>query len=577
MQMKNSLLGGVALGVLLAAGLSSGADAKIKKHHHVAAAEAGPSAEDAKVSALADEIESLKARLDSETLAREQSESQIASAQTQAAAAQADAQEARSQLAEQIQTLPGQVKTAVDAVKPKTDKIYYKGVTVTLGGFAEAAGIYRSHDETADISSSFSKIPFANDRAGHTPETVLTGRQSRYSALVQGDINPTTHAAFYGEFDFQGGAQTANSNQSDSYNPRVRNLYGSIDWDDSGWHLLAGQNWSLVTMNTKGISPRNELTPPQIDAQYIPGFAWARQPQFRLTKDFDKTLWVALSVENPQTTLSLNGTNSGVATGVTVTDNQAPTNGFYSGTNYSTSHIPDVVAKVALEEPLDGHNLHVEAFGILRDFSDRTTIAPAAGTQAATLGYAAGTSSNDTLGGGFGAGVNLAAVPKILDLDASVMTGQGIGRYGSAGLPDATARPDGHLEGIKETMWLAGATLHPTSQLDVYVFGGSEQEGQKVYRFGSLPGLSYGYGTVAGANYAGCLTEGGSCSPLTRSVTQITAGFWDRFYQGPFGRLQVGVQYSYTERKTFEDATASGLAPKATENMIFTSFRYYPF
>ena len=57
-------------------------------------------------------------------------------------------------------------KAATD--KPKTDKIYYKGISITMGGFAEAASIYRDHDETADISSSFSKIPFANDRAGHT-------------------------------------------------------------------------------------------------------------------------------------------------------------------------------------------------------------------------------------------------------------------------------------------------------------------------------------------------------------------------------------------------------------------------
>ena len=64
-------------------------------------------------------------------------------------------------------------------------------------------------------------------------------------------------------------------------------------------------------------------------------------------------------------------------------------------------------------------------------------------------------------------------------------------------------------------------------------------------------------------------------SPYTKSVNQITAGFWDRFYQGPYGRLQFGLQYSYTQRAAFADA--NGLGPKATENMLFTSFRYYPF
>ena len=129
-----------------------------------------------------------------------------------------------------------------------------------------------------------------------------------------------THAAFYGEFDFLGAAQTANSNESNSFTPRIRQLYGTVDWDYWGLHLLAGQNWSLVTMNSKGITQRNEVPPPVIDAQYVPGFAWARQAQLRITKDFDdKQVWLAASLENPQTTFT--GTSgSGLPAGVSVLD-----------------------------------------------------------------------------------------------------------------------------------------------------------------------------------------------------------------------------------------------------------------
>ncbi len=565
-----------AAGVALAVACTA-APAQAKTHKH-AKADPAAAATLQRLDALAAEVESLKARLDQETLAREQSETQVKTAQDQAVAAAADAQTARSQLAEQIQTVPGEIKTAVAAAKPKTDKIYYKGVTVTLGGFLEAANIYRSRDETADISSSFAKIPFDSDRASHTPEDRMSPRQSRVSALVDGDIAPGTHASFYGEFDFQGAAQTANGNQSNSYVPRVRHLFGAIDWDDSGWHLMAGQNFSLVTLNSHSLLPRTELPPPQIDGAYLAGFVWTRQPQIRLTKDFDKTLWLAVSLENPQTTFSLNGANGGVATGVTVTDNQAPTNGFYSGTNYSLNHIPDVVAKIAYDPSFGDRHLHLEAFGLLRDFADRVTIAPATGTQAALLGYSAGTHSNDTYGGGFGAGINFNPIPGLLDVQGSMLTGQGVGRYGSGQLTDATARPDGRLEGLPETLWLAGAILHPTRQLDLYVFGGDEAESGRVYRASALPAsVAYGYGTLPGSNNAGCLVEGGSCSALTKSVSEITAGFWDRFYQGPFGRLQVGVQYSHAVRNAFADATAGGVAPKAVEDMVFTSFRYYPF
>ena len=566
MRTKSSLYCGAAFGVMLAVGLGAAAQAKTsKKHHHHEAAPPAASAEEVK--ALADEIESLKARLDQEQVAREQTEAKAQAAQAEAESAKADAQAAHSQLAEQIQTLPGTINTAVAAAKPKTDKLYYKGISVTMGGFAAAETAYRSHDETADIGSSFAKMPFANDKASHTSSETFTGRQSRYSALVQGDISSDIHAAFYGEFDFLGAAQTANSNESNSYQPRVRNLYGQVDWDQEGWHVLAGQNWSLASMNTKGITPRSETPPPTIDAQYVPGFVWARQPQIRLTKDFNKELWIAISVENPQTTFG----NVTTASGVSITNTQAPTSQFYNGTNYSLNNIPDVIGKVAFDNAFAGHALHAELYGLLRNYMDRVQIA--AGNAS---GYAAGVSNQTTSGGGVGGGVNFAVVPNMLDVTGSFLTGDGVGRYGSAQLPDVTARPNGKLEGIRETMWLAGATLHATPALDVYVFGGEEAERSKTFGSVAAPGSAlFGYGTIAGSTNAGCVVEGGACSAVTKSIDQVSAGLWDKVYNGSFGQVRIGLQYSYTERKAFADA--AGLAPKATENMVFTSFRYYPF
>ncbi len=107
--------------------------------------------------------------------------------------------------------------------------------------------------------------------------------------------------------DFLGAATTANSNESNSYNPRIRHLYTTVDWDALGLHLLAGQTWSLVTLNDKGITPRNEVSPAVIDAQYVPGFTWARQPQFRIVGDWNKKFWLALSIENAQTANTASG------------------------------------------------------------------------------------------------------------------------------------------------------------------------------------------------------------------------------------------------------------------------------
>jgi hypothetical protein len=567
MHFRSSLTNGVALAALLSMGLVGAAGADTHKHHKaIANKSAGPTraeiATSQAVEKLSAEVEALKARLDDEAAARTESQTQVTQAQAQAAQAMADAKAAREQLAEQIQTIPGDVQVEVAKNKPKTDKLYVKGVSVTLGGFAAMEGAWRSHDETADIGSSFAKIPYPNDPAGRTSELFGSARQSRISALVQGDINPDTHASFYGEFDFLGAAQTANSNESNSYQPRVRNLYGAMDWDNLGLHFLAGQSWSLLTLNKSGIMPRTEMPPPTIDSQYVPGFAWARQPQIRIVKDFNKQFWIALSVENPQTTLSGTSTPSGV----TATTSQAPTSQFYNGTNYSLNHAPDVIGKVAFDDNFDGHAIHLEAFGLWRDFYDRVAIAsPNAGN------FVPGSNNYDTSGGGGGISAAVTLIPKYIDIQGSVMTGVGIGRYGSAQLADATVQANGRLAGIPETMFLGGVTFHPTPMLDLYVFGGREAERTKTFNAG---GAQYGFGVPVTTD-AGCIIQGGSCSALTRSIDQITAGFWHKIYSGSFGRVQFGMQYSHTEKDAFEDA--SGFAPTAHEDMVLTSFRYYPF
>lgn len=434
---------------------------------------------------------------------------------------------------------------------------------VTLGGFLAAEGVYRSRDESADIGSTFSGIPFSNSPLAHTSETRFTARQSRLSILAQGDANSDTHLAMYGEFDFLGAAQTANSNESNSYNLRIRNLYGTVDWDSLGLELLAGQSWSLVTMNSKGITPRNEVPPSTIDAQYVVGFGWARQPQIRITKNWDKEFWLALSVENPQTTFAANAAS---ASGVSVTDLAPGGSLFDKNNNYSLNHIPDVVGKVAWEPRIgDSQPLHVEAFGIYRNFYDRTSIA--AGNAG---GYPVGNQNVSLSSGGFGGSIAWTAIPKLLDVQITAMNGAGIGRYGSGQLPDVTLRPDGALTPLHEDMVMGGFTVHATPTLDLYAYAGQEEEGAKYYNVGTG---HQGLGNPA-YNLAGCFTEGGTCSPNLRAVDEITGGFWSRLYNGHYGSFRYGMQYSYHHNIALP---GTGGKPTTDDNMVFTSIRYYPF
>ena len=176
---------------------------------------------------------------------------------------------------------------------------------MTLGGFLAAGKpFYRSRDEQADIGSTFSGIPFSNAPTAHTSELRFTARQSRLSLLVQGDADSDTHLALYGEFDFMAGPQIGQFQRKQFLQPAHPQYLRHRGLGLLGLEILAGQNWSLVTLNSHGITPRNEVPPATIDAQYAVGFNWARQPQLRITKNWNNEFWLAVSVENPQTTFA---------------------------------------------------------------------------------------------------------------------------------------------------------------------------------------------------------------------------------------------------------------------------------
>ncbi len=571
MNKSNALLGGVAIGALLALTAGTSVDAKTVRRHEKKPAAAADASVRSEIAELRAQLEALKAATQQQAAGQADSQAQLGQLRQQLSEAQAQVATQQAKLDEQIQTIPGVVDSKIAAAAPKTDKLYIKGVTLQLGGFIAAESIFRTRGETADVASSFSGIPFPNNVPGRLNEFRMTARQSRVTGLVQGQVNPQLLLSAYGEMDFLGAAQTANSNETNSYTPRMRVFYTTADYETSfgGLHMLAGQSWSLATLNSKGITPRSEVLPAVIDAQYVPGFVFTRQPQVRATVDFNNTLWFAVSVENPQTTYFNNGKYLATLPGqqpISVFTNAPAGSGFNSANTLSVHRYPDAIAKVAYEHDLGGgHQLHVEGFGILRDFYYR-------------VNQGSGPFNNDVIGGGFGGGITFALFPHVLDLQASGLIGRGIGRYGASQLPDATFGPNGEIHPVREGEFLAGGTLHVGKKLDIYAYGGEEREKQTAYTVGTVYN---GLGNPAYDN-TGCETEGASnCSGNTHWVEQFTGGFWDRPYVGKWGKFQFGMQYSYTERHAFPGYGTAGAAgnasPIARDNMILTSIRYYPF
>ena len=171
-----------------------------------------------------------------------------------------------------------------------------RGVKIKVGGYIEAASIYRSRNETADVGSNYNTgIPVQSNPNHEISEFRESARQSRLTLLVTGNPDDQTVLAGYFETDFLGAAVTSNSAESNSYTPRLRQAYATYDRSDWGFEFLGGQAWSLVTMNKVGITPRQENIPLTIDAQYTVGFNWLRNPQLRAVKRYDNGLTLGFS------------------------------------------------------------------------------------------------------------------------------------------------------------------------------------------------------------------------------------------------------------------------------------------
>jgi hypothetical protein len=513
--------------------------------------------------AIQQQLDDMKARMDAEhqiiqqlqqqLLDREQSFQQLQQEMNGLRGNAADGTSANVQASYSQPAMAVAKANTFDPEKPAA--IHFRGITLTPGGFFDMTAIYRTHNENADVDSTFAGIPFSGTANAHLNEFRGSGRASRFSLLAEGAIN-NWKASGYAEFDFEGAAPTANELESNSFNPRARQLWAQLQFNN-GLSVAGGQTWSLLTTYRKGIDLRQEMVPMTIDLQYVPGYNWARQWSFRVTKNFHKNMWAALAVENPETSLSVTNPPAGVFGFNTSPNATSPSSVFTlsntPGANgISTDIAPDLIGKLVFE-PGWGH-YEIKAIG--RFFRDRFDA-----------------NNNYTAGGGGGLGIILPATKK-LDVILEGLAGNGIGRYASGLGPDVTLRPDATIVPIRTLHTMAGLEWHPTSRWDWYVYGGDEYYSRMSYT--NSAGEPVGYGSPLNDN-SGCQLESPTadqpCQAQTRNLWQVQPGFWYRFYKGPAGTVAMGMSYSYTNRSTW--VGLDGLQPKGIENIVMTSFRYY--
>jgi hypothetical protein len=481
--------------------------------------------------------------------------------------------------------------------------IHYKGITITPGGFLAAETVWRQHAEGADINTALNSIPYSGSSQAHMAEFYGSGRQSRISMLAQGKLE-NMNLTGYVETDFLGSGTTSNNNESNSYVLRQRQAWGQAALN-SGWSFTGGQMWSLVTETKVGEDNRTEATPMTIDPQYTVGFSWARQYGFRVVKDWGNKVWLGFSVEDSEATLTAHGNTAGSF----LLGGPGLSAGLYNGAisgcstspssittlpatvattctalaNYSYNPSPDFVAKLAFQPGFG----HYEIFGIGSGFRDR--IFPDAGAKTPSV---AGAFNSSTWSGGGGINARWSMFQKHIDLGIHAVAGKGVGRYGTAGLSDVTISSNGYVAPIASRQGLLTLEYH-SPKWDWYGYGGIEYDGQTEF-LNSKGVPAVGYGALA-SNNTGCGLETlpstsygagydpgalANCTGDTKDIWEGSLGFWYKPYNGPKGRLQFGLQYSYVTKTAWAGIgtklpVPANNSPTALDNMFFTSFRYY--
>jgi DNA-binding protein YbaB len=614
-------------GMCLAAPVPSDGEPAAKKStkHHAAKA-AQPVMKDD----TADKLRQLKETVDQQQAAMQQMQQQLQQtqqqlqktqqqlSQTQAAAdAKVAAIEANTNMqVQKVQADVSDVKAAVAADTMLVQKdakkieylehpgsIAYKGVTFTPGGQFELLGFYRTHATMNGDATAGNSIPLAGQVNGsyntRLSEFAMQVRNSRLALRMDGKAGSTKLTGQF-EWDFEAAGTGSNPNQTSGWAPRVRQAYAKAEFKN-GLTIMGGQPWTLITMNRKGTDASTFWTINSVDQQTMPGIAWGRWAELRLSQQVGKSVSVALALDMPSYLSSATNANTTYVSGVAVAGATTLNNSVIATcatlpcndqNTYSTGLAPDLVFKAAYDNDKLGH---YEVRGVTRFFRDRVV------STATVPGW-----NNTGLGWGVGGGAIIPVVPnKKLDFLFQGLYGKGISRYQSAGQYDFVIQNttndtwDHNMIMVKGASAMVGFESHPNNNWEINFDVGGEYYGRTTYpaslntTTGVFSGLA-GYGIPIATN-TGCYFEtvpsssvSSTCTGNNRLVGDAKFNVYYDLFKGPYGKLTYGAEINYYMRGTWSGngglttaalpyfpAGTTSLAPRGNDKVVMGVMRYY--
>jgi hypothetical protein len=408
-------------------------------------------------------------------------------------------------------------------------------------GFLDMTGVYRNESTGSSIGTSFNSIPYANGSTGQLSETKFSAQNSRLGLRIDSNVNGTKVLG-YVETDFLGNAPVNLGVSSNADTLRMRAYF--VDLRNGPWEFFAGQDWSMLTPNRRGISPipGDIFYTNDMDTNYQAGLTWARQPQLRILYHATDEVVMGLSVENP---------DQYVGSAVVLPSAFSAAEVDQGTATSQPNFFPDVIGKIAYDtKVVDDLAWHFELAGLVRSFKVNT--------------YTSAINTDATAEGtGLSAGINLELV-KGLTFVGTGFYSYGGGRYINGLGPDFIIKaPDstgaygiGLVRATSEILGFEYAVV----PFDTVSFYWSEADFGK--RYNQLANGSYvGYGYP------------GSSNSNNRSIDEFTLANTYTFWKNPsYGALQLIGQISRVERQPWY--VASGQPSNANANMVFLDLRY---
>jgi len=408
-------------------------------------------------------------------------------------------------------------------------------------GFLDFTGVYRNEATGSAIGSSFNGVPYSNGSTGQLSETKFSAQNSRLGLRVDSKVGDTKVLGYL-ETDFLGNAATTLGVTSNADTLRMRVYFA--DLKNGPWEFLAGQDWSMLTPNRRGISamPSDVFYSNDMDTNYQAGLTWTRQPQVRLVYHASDELALGLSVENPDQYVGSAVTLPAAFTATEVDTGAATT---------QPNIFPDIVAKAAFDtKAINGLPWHFELAGLLNSYKINT--------------YTSAINTDATAeGGGVSGAVDLELV-KGLSFIGTGFYSYGGGRYIDGQGPDFVVLPPDSTGAysiglVKATSAILGLEYAALPNDTVSAYWSEMNFGQRYDKLSTGAYVGYGFP--------------GSSNSNNKQIHEYTLDNTYTFWKNPaYGALQLIGQVSYLEREPW--VVAAGTPSNANTTMVFLDLRY---